>query len=82
MPDNPDSPYIHAATSENFQALVLNHTYTTPGNYWLVVLFQGSVLDSLAVELTPWSGTGKFLLPQRWAEPAPVSHPGTIDPSL
>ncbi len=35
----------------NFQALVVNHTYTTPGNYWLVVLFQGSVLDSLQIQV-------------------------------
>lgn len=35
----------------NFQTLVTSHTYTTPGTYWLRVLYQALVIDSIQVQV-------------------------------
>ncbi len=35
----------------NFQTLITNHTYETPGSYWLRVLYQALVIDSIQVQV-------------------------------
>lgn len=39
--------------NNNFQTLTFAHTYTTPGTYWLRVVYQAIFLDSLEITVAP-----------------------------
>lgn len=39
--------------NNSFQSLTFTHTYTTPGTYWLRVLFQATALDSIQIQVFP-----------------------------